>query len=271
MDKKLKIVLKNLIIFIVILVVLIIAVLLGLKKYTHHSEVITVPDVTSLSVEEASVFFEKKGLRYKVVDSLHIKSRLPGSIIEQKPEPGSKVKNNRFVFLTINSSSDETVTLPDVIDFSQRQAVATLEAVGFKIADIEYIPSEFRDLVLDVRFNGRKANAGSIMSKGSYITLVVGQGESKGEILTPGLKGMTMNQAVDEAHKRSLNLGDIHYDKTPENTEEAKYYKVYKQDPISGSPVPLGKKIDLWMTTDPTLIEGPEESYSEVENSEFVE
>lgn len=271
MERNARIVLKNLVFFIVILTALVISILVGLKLYTHHSEVIVVPDVTSLSVEEASVFFEKKGLRYKVVDSLRIKSRLPGSIIEQKPDPGSKVKKNRFIFLTINSSSEEKITLPDVRDFSQRQAVATLEAIGLRIANIEYVPSEFRDLVLDVRLDGRKVLTGSNLPKGTYITLVVGQGDSNGEIIAPSLHGLTLDKAIDEAHLRSLNIGDIHYDKTPENPEDAKNYMVYRQDPLSGSPVAMGKKIELWMTTDVTLIEAQEESYSEEQIQDFAE
>jgi eukaryotic-like serine/threonine-protein kinase len=261
MNKNSRLVLKNLVIFVIILTVLIIIILFGLKKYTHHSEIITVPDVTSLTVEEASVFFEKKGLRYKVVDSLHIKSRLPGSIIEQKPDPGSRVKQNRFIFLTINASSDESISLPDVKDYSQRQAVATLEAIGLKVNDIEYVPSEFRDLVLDVQYNGRKVVTGSQLPKGSYITLVVGQGDTNGEILTPGLQGLSLNEAINAAHQKSLNLGDVHYDVTPANTEDAKLYKVYRQSPISGSPVAMGKKIELWMTTDPSLYEKSEETF----------
>lgn len=268
MNRNARLILKNLIIFIVLLAVLIVIILVGLKKYTRHSEVIVVPDVTSLSVEEASVFFEKKGLRYKVVDSLHIKSRLQGAILEQKPDPGSKVKHNRFIFLTINASSEEKISLPDVKDFSQRQAIATLEAIGLRIADIEYVPSEFRDLVLDVRFNGRTIITGSQLPKGSYLTLVVGQGESYGEILAPSLQGFTLSEAVDAAHLKSLNLGDIHYDVTPANTEDAKLYKVYRQDPISGSPITMGKKIELWMTTDATLIEAPDEMYDDQENAE---
>ncbi len=269
MNKNSKLVIKNAIIFIVVLAIIIVAVQLGLKKYTHHSEVIIVPDITSLSVEEAAVFIEKKGLRYKVVDSLHVKSRLPGTIIEQKPTPGSKVKLNRFVFLTINASNDEKIVMPDVMDFSQRQAMATLSAVGINVADVEYVPSEFRDLVLDVKYNGRVIPPGVQLPRNSQVTLVVGQGDSKGEILTPSLIGMTMDDAIENVHQKSLNMGDLHFDKTPKNPEEAKSYMVYRQDPKQGSPVSMGQKIDLWMTTDVSLIEDQSDfSEEDIEISE---
>ena len=70
MSEPLKRILKNMLIFAVILAVLIVIVLTALGKYTQHDSVITVPDVSSLTVDQAAPFFEKKNLRYKVVDSI---------------------------------------------------------------------------------------------------------------------------------------------------------------------------------------------------------
>lgn len=265
-------ILKNLIIFVILLIILIIGILVFLKKYTHHNESIVVPDVTSLTVGDAAVFFEKKGLRYKVVDSLYVNSKMPGTIIEQKPAPGSRVKQNRFIFLTINAFSKEKIVLPNVLDFSQRQAIATLEASGIKVANIEYAPSEFKDLVMGVRYNGRKIDAGMRLPKGSLITLIVGQGDTEGEIKAPSFQGMSLDKAIDEVHRVSLNMGNIHYDVTPKDAEDAKRYRVYKQKPVSETPTMMGAKIELWMTTDKSLIEAPAEVYEpDEENSEFIE
>jgi len=270
MDPGLKRVLKNIAIFAVILAVLITLVMVGLNKYTHHNEEIVVPDVQSLTTDQAAVFLEKKGLRYKVVDSLYVRSQVIGAILEQKPAPGAKVKTNRIIFLTINARSSETVALPDVKDFSQRQAVATLEAMEIRVASINYVPSEFRDLVLDVRYNGRAISAGYKLAKGSYVSLTVGQGGVASEITVPDMKGMSLSEAIDAAHSRSLNLGDIHYDKTPANAEEAKKYRIYKQEPLAGSPSMMGKKIELWMTTDNALIEADEGTETE-EAGEYIQ
>lgn len=261
MNDALKRILKNLLIFAVILTIFIVIVLTALKKYTHHDSVISVPDVTSLTVDDAAPFFEKKNLRYKVVDSIRVASQLPGAILEQKPAPGAHVKQNRFIFLTINASSEEKMVIPDVKDCSQRQAVATLEASGIRVRDIEYIPSEFRDLVLGVRYNGKNIPAGFKLPKGSSVVLVVGQSSSEGEIAVPSLQGLFLEEAIEAAHSKSLSIGNVYYDVTPANSEEAKLYQVYKQDPITGSPSGTGKKVDIWMSTDITLIEAPESIY----------
>ncbi len=263
MDPALKLLLKNLAVFVAIVAVLIASVMLGLKAYTHHSDIITVPDVISLTPDQAGVFLSKKGLRYKVVDSVYVRTKLPGSILDQRPMSGVHVKSNRIIFLTINARSSELVNLPDVKDFSQRQAVATLEGVEIKVAAIDYVPSEFRDLVLDVRYRGRSIAAGYRLSKGSSVTLTVGQGSATGELMTPDLQGMSMAETIDAAHAQSLNLGDVLYDVTPKDAEDAKRYRVYRQDPMAGMPITMGKKITLWMTTDEALILSTSEEESE--------
>lgn len=259
MSDTLKRVLRNLLIFAVILAVLIFLVMFALKKYTHHDSVITVPDVTTLTVEDAAPFIEKKNLRYMVVDSIRVKTQPPGAILEQKPSPGAHVKQNRIIFLTINASSEERIAIPDVKDCSQRQAVATLEATGIQVRDIEFVPSEFRDLVLGVRYNGKDISAGFKLPKGSFVTLIVGQSSSEGEILVPSMKGLFLDEAIELAHSKSMSIGDVHYDVTPPNADEAKYYQVYKQEPITGSSSSMGKKVNVWLTTDQTLIEAPED------------
>jgi eukaryotic-like serine/threonine-protein kinase len=261
-------ILKHLIAFVLIVIVLIVALLIGLRKYTQQDSAVTVPDVTSLSVENAIPFLEKKGLRYKVVDSVHVETCAPGVILEQKPAPGSSVKQNRFVFLIVNSVSEEQIIFPDVKDFSQRQAVATLEAAGLRIASIEFMPSEYRDLVLGVRYQGKTVAAGARLPKRSAVVLIVGQGDGGQEITVPSLHGLSLNEANVLAHENSLSI-NINYDVTPASTDEARKYRIYRQKPITGSTTASGKSIDVWMTTDPDLLSEPDEVYQE--EADYIE
>jgi len=254
-------ILKHVLIFALILTALLITVSISLKSYTQHDSVITVPDVTTLTVDEASPFIEKKGLRYKIVDSIRVETARPGVILEQKPVPGARVKQNRFIFLTVNALSEEKIIFPDVKDFSQRQAVATLEANGIRVGSIEFMPSEYRDLVLGVRFQGKNIPAGFRLPKNSSVTLVVGQGASVGEITVPSLHGCSMLEANEKAHASSLNIGNIYYDVTPVNSDAAKKYRIYRQVPITGSSASVGKNIDVWMTTDENILQEPDEVF----------
>lgn len=267
MRPSLKRISRHLLIFAGILTILLTGLYLALRKYTQHDAVITVPDVTTLTVDEASPYIEKKGLRYKIVDSMRVSTARPGVILEQKPMPGARVKQNRFIFLTVNAYSDEKIIFPDVKDFSQRQAVATLEACGIHVGSIEFTVSEYRDLVLGVRYRGQNIPAGFRLPKNSTVTLVVGQGPNSGEITAPSLHGLHITEANEKAHASSLNIGTIKYDVPPVNQEAARRYMIYRQSPIAGTPVEVGKTIEVWMTMDETLLQEPEEVYTAVDST----
>jgi len=271
MSDSLKRILKNLLIFALIMVAFVAIILAALNKYTQHDSIITVPDVTTLTVNEAAPFFEKKDLRYKIVDSIRVVSQVPGAILEQKPAPGAHVKQNRIIFLTINASSEERISVPDVKDCSQRQAEATLEANGFRIRDVEFVPSEFRDLVLGVSYNGKNLPAGFKLPKGSSVTLIVGQSSNGEEMTVPSMHGLTLGEANIMAHSKNMNIGTPHYDVVPANSEVAKNYRVYKQDPITGTSTSIGKKIDLWMTTNEDLLATPDEIYAPEDSLDYQE
>src|SRR5690242_15689223 len=104
-----------------------------LNNYTHHGESITVPDVRGLSEEKLIRFIEDKHLQYKIVDSLFEDGKEPGTVIEQDPKPGSKVKENRTIYLTVNSSKPPKVKMPNLVDVSFRQAEAILQTFGLRV------------------------------------------------------------------------------------------------------------------------------------------
>ena len=113
-------------------------------------------------------------MRYEVIDSVFARDKAPGVIIEQIPAAESKVKEGRIVFLVVNATSTQMVGMPDVIDNSQRQAEASLQSLGFKIAQISIVPSEWKGLVLEVRSGGRIVKSGQKLPYGSSLVLYVG-------------------------------------------------------------------------------------------------
>lgn len=147
-----------------------------LSFYTRHGESVTVPDLRGLSVEEASQILSNKKLRFEIVDSVYIRGKKPGSIVEQIPAAELSVKEGRIIFLSINSNTVKKITVPDVRDISSRQAIATLTSVGFVVQTVVEVPSEYKDLVVDVIFRGRKILPGQKLPMGSSLILNVGDG-----------------------------------------------------------------------------------------------
>ncbi|GHU91287.1 PASTA domain-containing protein [Bacteroidia bacterium] len=169
---------RNILIAMGILFVLVIITLWGISIYTQHGRAVVVPDVKGLQVEEAAPFLEKSTLRYEVIDSSFIRNAAPGSIVEMKPQAGTKVKENRIIYLTINAFSTQTFTIPEVKDLSQRQAVAMLSAIGFERLSVEPVDGVYRDLVVGLMANGKEVNAGDKLPANSRLVLLVSSGNA---------------------------------------------------------------------------------------------
>ena len=56
-----------------------------------------------------------------------------------------------------------------------------------------------------------------------------------------------------------VNIGAVRYDVQPANAEDAQRYFVYRQSPIAGTEVQLGKYVHLWLTKDDSQLDTPEE------------
>ena len=106
----------NLLLAVVVTCGLIYGALKWLDHYTRHNEAVVVPDVKGLKIEEAAEFFKNNNLRYNVIDSVFSKDVEPGAIVELSPLAGSKVKEGRIVFITVNALTSQMATIPEVED-----------------------------------------------------------------------------------------------------------------------------------------------------------
>lgn len=182
-----------------VLVLIIFGTLKWLDNYTHHNETVVVPDVKGLTIEDAVSFFENNGLRYDIIDSVFSKDVAPGTIVDVKPSAGAKVKEGRIVFITLNAQSAQMEVIPDVEDMSFRQAYALLRARGFESIETEYVPGDFKDLVIAVELRGRVLKSGEKVPLTSPLILKVSNGED--EVLPEDSLGL-------EEPVRSLNSED---------------------------------------------------------------
>jgi len=167
---------KNILLMIAVLTALVIVVLILLNFYTKHNESITVPAVKGLQVQDAAGILASSDLRYEISDSIFQADGAPGSIIEQIPKEESKVKRGRTVFLVIKAKSTQLVAVPELKDYSRRQAEAQLQSLGFDKVTIQEIPSAYKGLVISVTYKGKQLTPNQKIPKGSPLTMTVGAG-----------------------------------------------------------------------------------------------
>ncbi len=231
---------------------IIIITMVSLRIYTRHGQAYPLPDFTGLAQEEVQELAKGSKLRVQIIDSVYNKEALPGSVVDQIPKPGFRVKQNRTVFLTINAMSPEQVIVPKLRDISFRQAKVLIENSGMEIGSIIYKPSEYNDLVLDVVIDSTLAYEGDKFPKSSEVELVVGKTSPNEKTQVPNIIGMTLTGAKSAILDAMLNQGVIIYDETILDGQDSLNARIWRQrpDPRINSTTELGTSIDMWLTID---------------------
>ena len=159
------------------LIILIFLTLKWLKNETNHGEFVEVPDFSKMSVQEMRKAAEDAGLRYEVLDSTNYNPEFPRfSILEQDPTAGSKVKENRKIYFTVNPSGYKKVTVPDIVQVTKRNATSRLRAVGLDVQRVTYIDELGKDMVYNMKYKGKYISPGDKLPKTSKIELICGNG-----------------------------------------------------------------------------------------------
>lgn len=172
-------ILKHLLLLVIVVVLLFTGLIFWLDNYTRHNEQKLVPDVIGMTEENAATLILGRELNFEVVDSVYRTGALPGAIVDQDPKANSFVKKERKIYLIINAKAAQMTKLPEVVDLSLRQAQALLAGADFKVKEVVYQPSDYRDLVLEVLYDDKIVNAGEEIPTYSELILHVGDGGIK--------------------------------------------------------------------------------------------
>ncbi len=158
-----------------------IGVKVGLDIYTRHGQEVEVPNLMNMSFDQAKLLLDEYDLNIQVADSGYNKRMPADCILAQMPGATAKVKAGHIIYVTVNSPSSPTVTIPDIIDNSSlREAEAKLAAMGFKLLPPKRIVGE-KDWVYGIISRGRRVGTGDRVSTDAPLTLIVGTGGYEAE------------------------------------------------------------------------------------------
>lgn len=173
-----KVFLRHLALAVILVLVVAFAALYWLDFTTNHDQKIEVPNIAKMSLEEAETALSELDLRLEILDSANYNPDYPKfSVIDQIPEAGSDVKENRKIYITLNPSGYRKVVIPPLVGSTRRQAEPTLRGLGFEIGEITYKPDMAKDEVLQMLYSGKPLEAGDELQITSVIDLVLGDGE----------------------------------------------------------------------------------------------
>lgn len=251
-------------------VFLILFIIVFLRIYTNHGESVQIPDLKGKTTTEIAAILERVNLRFEIQDSVYSSESAPGTVLDQFPNPGMKVKEKRVILITLSASSQEMIPMPQLTDISYRQATNLIEGSGLLAGSIEYKQSEFPNLVLEQKVNGRPIRSGEMIPKGSTIDLVLGSASDGSTSQIPALLGKSLTEAQLELEEAFLTIGTITYDESFTSEDQKSQGLIWKQspDPSQAFDAATGTSIDLWLTIDPTKLQEKPET-EDPENSFF--
>jgi beta-lactam-binding protein with PASTA domain len=209
---------------------------------TNHGESITVPDLQGVSIDELQEFIVERDLRFEVVDSVYSAELPPLTVTRQFPKPGSKVKENRKIFISLNSVNPPTTRMPDLLDKTLKNAELILKSYELVPGKILYKPDPFRN-VIDQLHNGEPIEPNTLLPKGSVIDLIRGDGHGIRLFEMPDLRGLPISEANVIIRGNNLQPGLVFND----DSLEVNVSVVLRQSPRQGLTVRIGRSVDLWL------------------------
>jgi beta-lactam-binding protein with PASTA domain len=247
---------RNLLAAVIVVVVLVLGAMVALNLATQHNKEITVPDFSNLSVPEAEMLAQRSGMRVEVTDSVFVKRMKRGAVYRQNPSPGAKVKNGRRVVLTINAVNAKSVTMPDLVGHSMRQAKAELLSRGLILNRLIYVQDIATNNVLRQLIGNREVEPGAQVESESLIDLVVGLNDMDNKAYVPDVIGLKNMSAIDAVHDHSLNVKGLRFDDTVKDYEDSLNAMVYRQtpEPSDSIHVNMGSEVVLYLTLDENRI-----------------
>lgn len=180
-----------------------------MPAYTNYNEGVTVPDVTEISLTEAQDLLTSYGLRYEVTDRRSNSAFPENYVIDQTPTPSEIVKPNRKIYLTVNTEAHPTVTVPEVVNLSLRNARIQLQNYGLAVGTVSYESSRFKNSVLR-----QSIAAGDTVEKGTPIDLVVSDGLGDRLVAVPDIVGLSLTEAQQKLREAGLRIGDFRFEPT---------------------------------------------------------
>jgi serine/threonine-protein kinase len=133
-----------------------------------------VPDLKKKKLNDATLMLEKAKLKVGTVTVKYEAGAPKGTVISQSIASGSKVSEGTSVDLVVNISDNQTV-VPSLAGMSLSEAQSALQSAGLSVGSVSATSSDSaKNTVLS-----SDPGAGSVLDKGSAVTLVVSAGKKE--------------------------------------------------------------------------------------------
>jgi len=220
-----------------------------LDSYTNHGQKQEVPDLVGFELSAAQKIADDQNLLLVVIDTLYRDNVPPGAIIDHTPSPGKFVKENRTIYISVNSNTPIMISMPKAYDVSLRQAKYILERKGLKLGRVEYKPDVIENYVFGQSYNGKEIKEGVEIPRGAKIDLIVGKGSMNTKIPTPSIIGLNYKTALTTLDSLGVTYNPIFSENEYKDDKDSANAIVWKQSPtpINEEEMMLSQTLDFWV------------------------
>jgi len=203
-------------------------------------KIITAPDLTGLTIEQAEAKCSKYDLKVEASDYKYSDDYAIDEICEQDPPAGDKVRQGKTISVTISKGGEEG-TVPNLVGKSKSEAEKLLTKYGFKVGNETYKTSgEDKDTVIE-----QTPGAGEETKPGSEIDIVLSDGKGDKEAKVPDVTGLSQSAAEAAIKQAGFKVGTVSH------ASSSNYSKgtVMAQQYPAGSTLTQNSTIDITVST----------------------
>ncbi len=198
---------------------------------------LSVPEVVNTNLDAATARLESMGLSLEVAEKVYDDNTLPGTIVEQKPQQGTQVKNGETVSVVV-CLGPESAAVPDLDGMTQEEAANALAPLGLHVGVVTHRQDSDapRGTVIE-----QYPEQGEVLENGGTVDLTLSDQPLMRDI--PNVLGKTLEETRQRLKEYDLQLGDVHY-------EYATGYdvgEVFRQSPESGTQLRQGDSVNVWV------------------------
>ena len=198
---------------------------------------LSVPEVVNTNLDAATARLESMGLSLEVAEKVYDDNTLPGTIVEQKPQQGTQVKNGETVSVVV-CLGPESAAVPDLDGMTQEEAANALAPLGLHVGVVTHRQDSDapRGTVIE-----QYPEQGEVLENGGTVDLTLSDQPLMRDV--PNVLGKTLEETRQRLKEYDLQLGDVHY-------EYATGYdvgEVFRQSPESGTQLRQGDSVNVWV------------------------
>lgn len=227
-----------------------ITLILGLAGcFSSNKNLIEVPDLRGISLEEAKQLAKTSGLKVIVTGNGFFPSVKKGFVVTQTPFPNTKVKKDRTIALQI-SNGPAIVKMPSLIGMEFGKASEAITKLNLFIKMVQEVP-DFKDPDPkdDINFDigyiiKQNPSSGEEITAGSGIEVTVYKPAIQ---QVPSLIDVTLDDARSMITSSGYVVGTIIFKESRSHARGV----VTVQEPIPGSPAAPGSLINLVVNEKP--------------------